>query len=111
MNFFFFTSRRRHTRCSREWSKDVCSSDLRRARRLHHPGANEKEPPRHAPHCFVQAAGYERIDVTDLDRKSTRLNSSHGYISHAVFCLKKKLLMEVTLGRSDYTPALLPALE
>src|SRR2546422_9655392 len=27
---------------------------------------------------------------TDLDRKSTRLNSSHGYISYAVFCLKKK---------------------
>src|SRR2546429_992432 len=26
----------------------------------------------------------------DLDRKSTRLNSSHGYISYAVFCLKKK---------------------
>src|SRR2546429_1689560 len=25
-----------------------------------------------------------------IDRKSTRLNSSHGYISHAVFCLKKK---------------------
>src|SRR2546422_3650054 len=29
-----------------------------------------------------------RADVTD--RKSTRLNSSHGYISYAVFCLKKK---------------------
>src|SRR2546422_11653393 len=27
---------------------------------------------------------------TDPDRKSTRLNSSHGYISYAVFCLKKK---------------------
>src|SRR5687768_18037897 len=27
---------------------------------------------------------------SDLDRKSTRLNSSHGYISYAVFCLKKK---------------------
>src|SRR5256884_6419166 len=26
-----------------------------------------------------------------LDRKSTRLNSSHGYISYAVFCLKKKI--------------------
>src|SRR2546422_3584633 len=26
----------------------------------------------------------------ELDRKSTRLNSSHGYISYAVFCLKKK---------------------
>src|SRR2546429_6009368 len=34
-----------------------------------------------------------------LDRKSTRLNSSHGYISYAVFCLKKKkqrLQMTVT---------------
>src|SRR5256884_5707779 len=30
--------------------------------------------------------------LSDLatDRKSTRLNSSHGYISYAVFCLKKK---------------------
>src|SRR2546429_4577180 len=33
-----------------------------------------------------------RLDVgwTPGDRKSTRLNSSHGYISYAVFCLKKK---------------------
>src|SRR2546422_7775043 len=30
----------------------------------------------------------ERVSVRD--RKSTRLNSSHGYISYAVFCLKKK---------------------
>src|SRR5687768_18293996 len=29
-------------------------------------------------------------DVLAKDRKSTRLNSSHGYISYAVFCLKKK---------------------
>src|SRR5687768_18173730 len=28
-----------------------------------------------------------------LDRKSTRLNSSHGYISYAVFCLKKKTFL------------------
>src|SRR3989449_8757202 len=27
---------------------------------------------------------------SNVDRKSTRLNSSHGYISYAVFCLKKK---------------------
>src|SRR6266542_6542632 len=27
--FFFFSSRRRHTRCYRDWSSDVCSSDLR----------------------------------------------------------------------------------
>src|SRR2546422_10055752 len=30
------------------------------------------------------------LDAADLDRKSTRLNSNHGYISYAVFCLKKK---------------------
>src|SRR2546429_9940790 len=30
---FFFSSRRRHTRCSRDWSSDVCSSDLRRIMR------------------------------------------------------------------------------
>src|SRR5690606_41204982 len=28
--FFFFSSRRRHTRFSRDWSSDVCSSDLRK---------------------------------------------------------------------------------
>src|SRR2546422_3179403 len=30
------------------------------------------------------------------DRKSTRLNSSHGYISYAVFCLKKKKTRRLT---------------
>src|SRR2546422_1663803 len=32
----------------------------------------------------------DRIRSASGDRKSTRLNSSHGYISYAVFCLKKK---------------------
>src|SRR5687768_17839325 len=35
-----------------------------------------------------RVGGDERLDL--VDRKSTRLNSSHGYISYAVFCLKKK---------------------
>src|SRR2546429_6330598 len=30
------------------------------------------------------------LSISTQDRKSTRLNSSHGYISYAVFCLKKK---------------------
>src|SRR2546422_6757845 len=37
---------------------------------------------------------YER--ACNTDRKSTRLNSSHGYISYAVFCLKKKKKKEDT---------------
>src|SRR6266550_5293663 len=38
-------------------------------------------------HARVPGNGKMRLE---LDRKSTRLNSSHGYISYAVFCLKKK---------------------
>src|SRR5690606_39560047 len=34
---FFFSSRRRHTRFSRDWSSDVCSSDLVAAGLTHHP--------------------------------------------------------------------------
>src|SRR2546430_11342402 len=34
--------------------------------------------------------GYAALSATRLDRKSTRLNSSHSQISYAVFCLKKK---------------------
>src|SRR2546422_3930885 len=43
---------------------------------------------------FIAPKGGEAIFQ---DRKSTRLNSSHGYISYAVFCLKKKNLVEVVL--------------
>src|SRR2546429_1957555 len=36
------------------------------------------------------AISVQRVLVGYSDRKSTRLNSSHGYISYAVFCLEKK---------------------
>src|SRR2546429_5875824 len=38
---------------------------------------------------FIELAGELNAEMPELDRKSTRLNSSHGYISYAVFCLKK----------------------
>src|SRR5687768_18227378 len=47
---------------------------LRHGRRTRLPGPDHIRAPR----------------LEALDRKSTRLNSSHGYISYAVFCLKKK---------------------
>src|SRR2546429_9428545 len=50
-----------------------------------------------------------RLQVEEIhgsvDRKSTRLNSSHGYISYAVFCLKKK---KTFLAKSRLLPHLLP---
>src|SRR2546429_1593561 len=101
---FFFSSRRRHTRCSRDWSSDVCSSDLRRhvvvvipaTRRrtctrvvdfadLHRHTRADRDLDVHEPRIRAR-----RDRVAAGDRKSTRLNSSHGYISYAVFCLKKK---------------------
>src|SRR2546422_3311987 len=42
------------------------------------------------PVAIFGHAGDGHVHVNALDRKSTRLNSSHGYISYAVFCLKKK---------------------
>src|SRR2546422_1820694 len=36
------------------------------------------------------ASAWDPGQIVEIDRKSTRLNSSHGYISYAVFCLKKK---------------------
>src|SRR2546422_5305978 len=43
------------------------------------------------PGCGPRSYLFER------DRKSTRLNSSHGYISYAVFCLKKKKQTSITI--------------
>src|SRR2546422_6476260 len=49
------------------------------------------------------------MDFTNRrDRKSTRLNSSHGYISYAVFCLKKKKNINNTNTVYLYTLSLLP---
>src|SRR5687768_18623740 len=43
-----------------------------------------------APPARPHGNPLSRTSVRPRDRKSTRLNSSHGYISYAVFCLKKK---------------------
>src|SRR6266550_8351047 len=52
---------------------------------------------------------HERHRHLPRDRKSTRLNSSHGYISYAVFCLKKKKNAELDRSRDiradlEHTP-------
>src|SRR2546429_4457473 len=51
----------------------------------------ERAPPRPPPY---RQRGTDRRP-NPQDRKSTRLNSSHGYISYAVFCLKKKKLHQI----------------
>src|SRR5438034_6635180 len=91
--FFFFSSRRRHTRSLCDWSSDVCSSDL----------PIERSDSRHAWHLYILRLNLEclqfdrakfieelRLRGIGTDRKSTRLNSSHTVSSYAVFCWKKK---------------------
>src|SRR5437763_8337056 len=55
-------------------------------------------------HVHLEA---ERADVlgreVDVDRKSTRLNSSHRCISYAVFCLKKKKIKQVPTSTNGIT--------
>src|SRR5205814_4471482 len=103
--FFFFSSRRRHTRCLSDWSSDVCSSDLqdepRQEARVRHRRRRTSPPeaPRQHPdlHPSYRRTGGRSLQIQfGQDRKSTRLNSSHLGISYAVFCLKKKSLIELS---------------
>src|SRR5262245_63645341 len=56
LSFFFFSSRRRHTRCLSDWSSDVCSSDL--------AGCGPAEIARYATGgstCSVRPSGHDRL--------------------------------------------------
>src|SRR2546421_1207642 len=107
---FFFSSRRRHTRSDRDWSSDVCSSDLHadiaadidavpaRAARRGNDRRSAQERIAEIGRLRVKHRSDDRDTAkqpTQQDRKSTRLNSSHDQISYAVFCLKKKKKLEI----------------
>src|SRR5207302_6761525 len=108
-SLFFFSSRRRHTRFSRDWSSDVCSSDLTLLIHSQDPERPSEILFRNLedPHTYESAElgwfalsqandpkitrrMWDTLNERLRDRKSTRLNSSHVKISYAVFCLKKK---------------------
>src|SRR5439155_3187708 len=60
--FFFFSSRRRHTRWPRDWSSDVCSSDLaERLAKGHVDAARDRD------RVPQQALGRPRVVVEDVD--------------------------------------------
>src|SRR2546422_7530994 len=62
--------------------------------------ASDPAPGSESENAAVISPEARRGKYRRLDRKSTRLNSSHGYISYAVFCLKKKK-NEISLSHSD----------
>src|SRR5256885_8275967 len=103
LDYFFFSSRRRHTRLQGDWSSDVCSSDLHEValENLVTKSAvlqAQAVPDDHGNVNLVLIQtldGYDASRILLPDRKSTRLNSSRLVISYAVFCLKKKKLQIV----------------
>src|SRR5687768_17717343 len=65
-------------------------------RSLHHARSAKRALDLLLAECATDTACHQAFpeierEWDELDRKSTRLNSSHGYISYAVFCLKKKI--------------------
>src|SRR2546429_6496372 len=58
--------------------------------------------------AFLESARRSAAGSGSADRKSTRLNSSHGYISYAVFCLKKKQKNSPLLTSLALHPASVP---
>src|SRR5690554_8114568 len=67
MFFFFFSSRRRHTRCGRDWSSNVCSSDLCMK---HFPGHGDTDVDSHLdlPTVNKSKAELSRIDWSPYRR-------------------------------------------
>src|SRR5437868_9770789 len=87
LSFFFFMIRRPPRSTLFPYTS---SSDLLDGRG--HQGSVGREGVVAQPAIGLGRQAFGRLDVSqnDLDRKSTRLNSSHVSISYAVFCLKKK---------------------
>src|SRR2546429_6384032 len=63
--------------------------------------ANKNKRPNSECRKFLRHLPLRRV----RDRKSTRLNSSHGYISYAVFCLKKKTHTHTVTGSQPQLPS------
>src|SRR2546422_4156012 len=72
-------------------------------------GQGRRGPSEHAAGHANASRAHDAVVLPDDgvqrhgDRKSTRLNSSHGYISYAVFCLKKKYAARDTVPRRPTT--------
>src|SRR5687768_1878814 len=91
--FFFFSSRRRHTRCSRDWSSDVCSSDL-------HPDFQGLEFDLSAERAVVVGAGNVALDVARMLALTRAELSPTDTTDRAIDAIAESGLREiVVLGR------------
>src|SRR5690606_39704315 len=72
---FFFSSRRRHTRFSRDWSSDVCSSDLRQDQALEQVRATVRSASLAAESAYLQlTASLQQVRALEQALQSIRTN-------------------------------------
>src|SRR5207249_7033757 len=86
--FFFFSSRRRHTRSKRDWSSDVCSSDLATSRRrslistarssFMWPPTSASTPRAHAPSSAWSITSWARARMIAARRSEERRVGKEG---------------------------------
>src|SRR5687768_17757291 len=80
-----------YTTLFRSWNQSrKMESDLDDGPAPASPGRARDWLPARQSACVHSVHPFPAPSIVRADRKSTRLNSSHGYISYAVFCLKKK---------------------
>src|SRR2546422_1718539 len=79
------------------------SRDVTRAGRDRDPGGCNRGSSMIGCQAMTRSMAALIAVAIERDRKSTRLNSSHGYISYAVFCLKKKKKQEHARSRTGAT--------
>src|SRR2546430_6011025 len=70
--------------------------------------ASQFERPRRRQAVFEHSSHPMHTALVQIDRKSTRLNSSHSQISYAVFCLKKKKILDAFILITVLEPLITP---
>src|SRR6266513_5211483 len=104
---FFFSSRRRHTRSKRDWSSDVCSSDLAPEPREHAPPDSEdairEAAEQHlralaGPHARLRADQWTAIKALVMDRRRTLVVQRTGWGKSAVYFVATALLRDRGAG-------------
>src|SRR2546426_6254831 len=98
-SFFFFSSRRRHTRLQGDWSSDVCSSDLRTPNRSRSGECGADLEDRWAMNARTAAARTTSNDVKRSEEHTSELQSPCNLVCRLLLEKKKRMGNSVATAR------------